>query len=219
MSENLTVSTRIDEFIERGKAYLKQYTERANIIKAQKCFSEAYALCSTHFGKDDVKNIEILSLLSASHNYHIGLQSSSIEVTGLLEEMKRIQLLNNVSISPDLIETCKRLATSYAQSKKFEMALENYIQVLDMQCKSRSDDYADIAHTLERIGDVYRHLEKSKKAHMFYLKAYDLYKTAGGETGNTILKLEHKISRVTPMVISNDNNIRANAGFSLQVGV
>ena len=72
MVENMTNAaseiSSLNEFIEDGKTHLKDYTVKGNVIHAQKCFSEAYTLCSNISGKDDIRNIEILSLLSISHN-------------------------------------------------------------------------------------------------------------------------------------------------------
>jgi len=204
MSKTQTTLTRINALIETGKSHLKAYTHKANVIQAQKCFSFAYILCSKNLGKDDVTNIEILSLLAAAHNYHIGLDYSSKDVIALLEEMKRIQFLNYDEAHLDLVETYKRLATSYAKSKKYEPALDNYFQALDIQTKPFYKDDLNTAHTLERIGDVYNNLVNTKKAKEFYIKALDMVKLAGGDTdvytGPEINILNQKISRVTPII-------------------
>ena len=197
MSESDLILNRLNELIASGKLYLKKYNASENVIKAQKYFSEAYETCVNSFGKDHTKNIEILSLLSISHNFHIGLKSSSIEVTGLLEEMKRIQLLDDNTIDADLIESNQRLATSYAQAKKYDRALENYFQALEIQSKAQEKNDVNMAHILERIGDVYRNLDNIEKAKAFYLKVLDVISRLDGDNSQITSKLKKKILRVT----------------------
>jgi len=192
--------TPLNASIERGKMHLKAYSIKGNVIQAQKCFSEAYRLCLNNFGKDDARNIEILSLLAAAHKFHIGLHSTSKDVIGLLEEMKRLQLLNYGPINPDLIDTYKRLATSYAQSKKYELAIENYFQALGVQSEVLGEFDRRIAHTLERIGDVYNNLVNTQKAKSFYEKALHMTEMVGGDIEPVIAALKLKISRVTPII-------------------
>lgn len=202
MTETETTLTNVQALIETGKAHLKEYNFKANVIHAQKCFSLAYSLCTQNLGKDAIINIDILGLLAAAHNYHIGLSTPSEEVIALLEEMKRIQLLNYESTHPDLIKTYKRLATSYSQSKKYKLALENYFQALENQSVDQDEYDKDMAHTLERIGDVYNNLVKTKKAREYYVRALEMNEQASGDNQAVLASLQSKIARVTPIIPS-----------------
>jgi len=202
MNEAEVKLAQVDAVIESGKACLKQYTIKSNVIQAQKCFSEAYSLCLNILGKDHIRHIEILSLLAASHKYHIGLRTTSKDVIGLLEEMKRIQLLNYDPSNPELIETYKRLATSYAQSKKYESALKHYFLALDIQSEGPDNFDNGVAHTLERIGDIYNIMVNTKKAREFYIKALQLSELISDDFGPVHAGLQLKISRVTPIISS-----------------
>ena len=97
-----------------------------------------------------------------------------------------------------MIETYKRLATSYAQSRNYDCALENYFQALKIQ--SLGGDDKGTAQTLERVGDVYKNLVNKKKANEFYLKAIRIYELLDAQESAELSKLKLKHLYVTQII-------------------
>ena len=82
------------------------------------------------------------------------------------------------------------------------MALENYFQALENQSVDQDEYDKDMAHTLERIGDVYNNLVKTKKAREYYVRALEMNEQANGDNEAVLASLQSKIARVTPIIPS-----------------
>jgi len=190
-AENTQIQSRIEQnerLFEEAREILKRSVSqspenyKSAVMKAHEIFKEVYEETAMIFGPDSIKNTPALNQMCATLSLASGQPKIGETVTNcikIIEEVKRIQELNLEKYHIDLLRTYKWLASQYAVAKKFDSAIDNYSNALQVQINNEGEYNNTTAFILSRLGGLHAWKGDKDQAKVFYLRARSSYQKSG----------------------------------------